>query len=88
MAYATDPEIVPRLIRIGRPALEARGPRSAEKVVTPLRMFTTMALEEVETALAGAAGGPPGLVSESELDAARELVAYKYATPEWIGRFP
>jgi len=88
MAFATDPAIVPRLIRIGRPTLEARGPRSAQKVVTPLSMFTSLGLEAVETALMGAAGGPPGAATEPELAAARELAAAKYATPAWVARFP
>ncbi|HEX6349665.1 MAG TPA: biotin/lipoate A/B protein ligase family protein [Candidatus Dormibacteraeota bacterium] len=88
MAYAIDPGIVPRLIRIGRPTLEARGPRSAEKMVTPLTMFTSLPLEEVEAALARGAGGPSDELSRSELDAARELAASKYATPEWVHRFP
>jgi len=88
MAYAIDPAIVPRLIRIGRPTLEARGPRSAEKVVTPLTLFTSLALEEVEAALASAAGGPAAEISRSELDAARDLAKGKYSTPEWVSRFP
>jgi lipoate-protein ligase A len=88
MAFATDPAIVPRLIRIGRPTLEARGPRSAEKVVTPLSMFTSLALEEVEAALTVAAGGPPAAVTEAELELARRLAATKYATEEWRLRFP
>jgi len=88
MAFATDPAIVPRLIRIGRPTLEARGPRSAEKVVTPLSMFTALGLEDVEAVLVRAAGGPAAPVAEAELEAARALAAAKYATAEWIGRFP
>jgi len=88
MAFSTDPAIVPRLIRIGRPTLEARGLRSAEKVVTPLSMFTRLGLEEVEAALLRAAGGPPGAVTDAELAAARELAAAKYRTPEWVSRFP
>jgi len=88
MAFATDPAIVPRLIRIGRPTLEARGPRSAEKVVTPLSMFTALGLEEVEAALREAAGGPPGSVTAGELTAMRELAAAKYGTPAWVERFP
>lgn len=88
MAYATDPGIVPRLIRIGRPTLEARGPRSAEKVVTPLSMFTRLGLEAVEAALVAAAGGPAEPVAEADLEAARALAAGKYATADWLGRFP
>lgn len=87
MAFSTDPAIVPRLIRIGRPTLEARGVRSAEKVVTPLSLFTRLELEEVEATLAGAAGGPAAEVSEPELARARELAQSKYATPDWVARF-
>jgi lipoate-protein ligase A len=88
IAFSTDPAIVPRLIRIGRPTLEARGPRSAEKVVTPLSMFTALGLEAVEAELARAAGGPVTPVSAAELEAARTLVVAKYATADWIQRFP
>ena len=88
MAFAIDPAIVPRLIRIGRPTVEARGPRSAEKVVTPLSMFTTLGLEAVEGELARAAGGPAGEATPAELAAARELAISKYATEAWLQRFP
>jgi lipoate-protein ligase A len=88
MAFSTDPAIVPRLIRIGRPTLEARGPRSAEKVVTPLSMFTKLGLEAVEGELARAAGGPAGEASPEELTAARRLAVSKYASEDWLQRFP
>lgn len=87
-AYSTDPAVVPRLIRIGRPAVSGRGLRSAEKAVTPLCMFTPLALTEVVERLAAAAGGPPGSVGAAELEAARALAAGKYATPEWTYRLP
>ena len=41
MAYAMDPALVPRLIRIGRERVSARGVRSAEKVVSPLDRWLT-----------------------------------------------
>ena len=87
-AYSTDPSIVPRLIRIGRPAVAARGLRSAEREVSPLARFTSLPLDELVSALMRAAGGPVEDVSGSELRAARELARTKYATPEWINRLP
>lgn len=87
-AYSTDPEIVPRLIRIGRPAVAERGLRSADKVVTPLRMFTDLTLDAVVEHLRRAAGGPPGALTDDELAEARALVKSKYGTDEWLYRLP
>lgn len=87
-AYSTDPSQVPRLIRIGRPAVSARGLRSAEREVTPLARFTSLPLGELVSVLMRAAGGPVEDVSAGELGAARELARAKYATPEWINRLP
>lgn len=87
-AYATDPAIVPRLIRIGRPARSERGVRSAEKLVTPLTMFTALSLPDLVAELGRAAGGPPEAVSDAELEEARALAAGRYATREWTYRLP
>ncbi len=87
-AYATDPGVIPRLIRIGRPALHERGVRSAEKVVTPLRMFTDLPLMDLIELLAKSAGGAYGSVGEDELAEARSLAVAKYATAEWTYRLP
>ena len=87
-AYSTDPAIVPRLIRIGRPAVHERGLRSAEKVVTPLAKFTSLTLEELLATLVDAAGGRPDAVSPEELRSARRLARDKYLTESWINRLP
>jgi lipoate-protein ligase A len=87
-AYATDPDVVPRLIRIGRPAVRERGVRSAEKVVTPLRMFTDLPLAGLIERLTRSVGGPPGSVSDAELAETRALAAAKYTAAEWTYRLP
>jgi lipoate-protein ligase A len=87
-AYSTDPAIVPRLIRIGRPPVTARGLRSAEREVTPLAQFTTLPLGAMVEGLMRAAGGPVSDVTADELEAARALARSKYATEAWISRLP
>src|SRR2546427_1910768 len=42
IAHTMDPNLVPRLIRVGRDRLSERGVRSAEKSVSPLSWFTSM----------------------------------------------
>ncbi len=87
-AYSTDPAVVPRLIRIGRPRVVERGLRSAEREVTPLSSFTSLALDDLVGELMRAAGGRAVDVMAEELEAAESLAASKYATPEWINRLP
>lgn len=87
-AFSTDPLVVPRLIRIGRPRVVVRGLRSAEREVTPLSQFTSLSLDELVASLMRAAGGPMVDLSEAELEAARSMAASKYATSEWINRLP
>lgn len=90
MAYDLDPAVVPRLIRIGRPAVVARGVRSAEKAVTPIRTWTELTRQEVERRLiAGFAARAPlveGRIGEGTLARARALVETRYGRPEWIDR--
>ncbi|ALU39993.1 lipoate--protein ligase [Kocuria flava] len=92
MSYDIDAEKMTEVLRIGREKLSDKGHRSARKRVDPLRRQTGMAradvvakLVEVFTARHAAV---PGAVSEAELAAARELVAAKFATPEWTARVP
>ncbi len=87
-AYSTDPEVVPRLIRIGRPRVSERGVRSAEKRVVPLDRFTGLGLSELVDHLVRAAGGPEGELAPDELAAAAALAEAKYATAAWIHRLP
>jgi len=90
IAHAMDPTLVPRLIRIGRERVSPRGVRSAEKAVSPLERWLTLSRDQVVSALAACFGQRhpvlPGRVDESELAAARDLAAHKYATQAWIDR--
>lgn len=90
IAHAMDTAIVARLIRIGRERVSSRGVRSAEKAVSPLDRWLALDRDGVVAELAAcfARGheAAPGAVRPDELQAARELAAGKYATPEWIDR--
>lgn len=90
MAFDLDPALVPQLIRIGRPSLSERGVRSAEKVVTPLSMFTGASRAEVEGALRESFARGRRCVEvgfdAGELEAAEGLAAAKYSTAEWVER--
>jgi lipoate-protein ligase A len=81
---------VPRLIRIGRERVSARGVRSAEKVVSPLQRWLTLSRDQVVSALAACFAEThatrPGSIDGEELAAANDLAARKYATREWIDR--
>ena len=90
MAYEIDPELVPRLIRIGREGVSPRGVRSAEKTVSPLSRWLPMARDRLLEALAGCflARYPArfGTLVGEELAAAHQLALDKYRKPEWIDR--
>src|SRR5207244_12120946 len=47
IAHSMEVDLVPRLIRIGRERMAARGVRSAEKSVSPLSWFTKLSCVEV-----------------------------------------
>lgn len=92
IAHSMDVELLPRLIRIGRSRLSARGVRSAEKAVSPLSWFTSLTCDEVAQNLCAyfikELGGHESQPAVDELDRARRLVDTKYATDAWIDRLP
>jgi len=92
IAHSMDVELVPRLIRIGRPSIAEQGVRSAEKPVSPLSWFTSLSCEDVarnlERDFSRQFGARPSEISAEELEAADHLVTAKYATPAWINRIP
>jgi lipoate-protein ligase A len=92
IAHSMDPTLLPRLIRIGRERLSERGVRSADKRVSPLSWFTSLSCREtvnhLERSFIEQFGAEIGELSAGEVQAARELVASKYATPAWINRLP
>ena len=92
IAHAMDVELLPRLIRIGRPAIASTGVRSAEKPVSPLSWFTSLSCREVashlERSFLDSFRARVVDVSDEELAEARELVRTKYSTPAWVNRLP
>ena len=92
IAHTMDVELLPRLIRVGRPSLVEAGVRSADKSVSPLSWFTSESCTEVagnlERYFLDEFTARPGEVSPAELDAARQLVTTKYSTAAWINRLP
>jgi lipoate-protein ligase A len=92
IAHSMEVAMLPRLIRIGRPALAGLGVRSAEKPVSPLSWFTPLSCEDVARHLERYfsrefRSHPSGLTPEEVVDA-EHLVSTKYATPAWINRLP
>jgi len=92
IAHAMDADLMPHLIRIGRERVAERGVRSAEKVVSPLSLFTRLTCDEVAAHMHAffvrefqAEENP---LTREEVGDAERLVAAKYATPAWINRLP
>jgi lipoate---protein ligase len=92
IAHAMDVDLVPRLIRIGRPNIAAIGVRSANKPVSPLSWFTSLSCADVAQSLVRSFSNQfqarQGNASPDELEAARRLVSTKYGTPAWVNRIP
>ena len=92
IAHAMDVELMPKLIRVGRERVEARGVRSADKAVSPLSWFTSMSCSAVARHLHDRFRAEFGAVEtaagDGEMAAAGELVASKYGTDAWINRLP
>ena len=90
IAHSMDVEMLPRLIRIGRESLAARGVRSAEKAVSPLSWFTPLSCEEVAARMQShftrEFQATVGELTSREIEMARHLVASKYSTEAWINR--
>jgi lipoate-protein ligase A len=87
IAHSMEVALLPRLIRIGRPAIAGIGVRSAEKAVSPLSWFTSLSCGDVarnlERYFSREFRSHPGEITPEET-----LVATKYATPAWINRLP
>ena len=92
IAHSMDVELLPRLIRVGRPALATTGVRSADKPVSPLSWFTPLSCAEVAAHLERYFSREfhvhQSAASQAELEAAYRLAATKYSTPTWVNRLP
>jgi lipoate---protein ligase len=92
IAHSMDPDLISRLIRIGRERVSDRGVRSADKTVSPLSEFTSMRCADVarhmERSFTTEFRARVSELSREEVDAAIELAKTKYATSGWINRLP
>ena len=90
IAYEMDPDLVPRLIRVGRERVSPTGVRSAEKLVSPLARWTDRTRDEVVSGLlawfVGLAPTRPVRLDEETLTRARELARGKYSRAAWVDR--
>jgi lipoate-protein ligase A len=92
MAYDIDADKMLEVLRIGREKMSDKGTKSANKRVDPMRSQTGMTRDAILTSFAESfARRYRATVSDytpEELDAAKVLVAEKFATPEWTHRVP
>jgi len=92
MAYDIDQSKMLEVLRIGREKLSDKGTASANKRVDPLRSQSGMARADVIEAFKehfrSRYRTVDGAVTDAERARAAELVATKFATPEWTARVP
>ncbi|SEQ34164.1 biotin/lipoate A/B protein ligase family protein [Arthrobacter sp. OV608] len=92
MSYDIDADKMVEVLRIGKEKLSDKGTRSAKKRVDPLRRQTGLARADIIAAMmevfAERYGATPSELTEAELSTARERVATKFGTDEWLHRVP
>jgi len=92
IAHSMQPDLLPRLIRVGRDRLSDRGVRSADKAVSPLSWFTVLSCAEVarhmQQSFSSEFRARMSELTSDELEAARELETTKYANASWVSRLP
>ena len=92
MSYDIDADKMVEVLRIGKEKLSDKGTRSAKKRVDPLRRQTGMARTEIIAAMMDVFkerySATPSELTSAELTAARERVAAKFGTEEWLHRVP
>jgi lipoate-protein ligase A len=92
MSYDIDADKMVEVLRIGKEKLSDKGTRSAKKRVDPLRRQTGLARTEIIAAMLEVFterySATPSELTAAELAAARERVATKFGTEEWLHRVP
>ncbi len=92
MSYDMDAVKMMQVLRIGREKVSDKGIASAAKRVDPLRSQTGLDRDTVMRRLQATFRDHHGLrngdLTAEEIDAARRLVADKFATDEWLYRVP
>jgi lipoate-protein ligase A len=81
-----------QVLRIGREKLSDKGITSAAKRVDPLRTQTGLSRSEIidrmKQTFTELYGAKPGDITAEEYAKARQLVADKFSTREWLTRVP
>jgi len=92
MSYDIDADKMVEVLRIGKEKLSDKGTRSAKKRVDPLRRQTGLARADIISAMmevfAERYSATTSELTDAELDTARERVATKFGTEEWLHRVP
>ena len=92
LAYSMDTPAMMRVLRLGKPSLQTRGVRSAEKIVAPLRLQTEMSrgaiVEHLLRCFHKNFGGSILPWTTDELKVASALADSKYATEAWTFDVP
>jgi lipoate-protein ligase A len=92
MSYDMDGDRMVEVLRIGREKMSDKGTKSANKRVDPLRSQTGLSRAEIiqrmEGTFTGLYGANKGDVTAEELAKARQLVAEKFGTEDWLYRVP
>ncbi len=92
MSYDRDGEMMVQVLRIGREKLSDKGITSAAKRVDPLRTQTGLSRSEIidrmKQTFTELYGAKPGDITAEEYAKARQLVADKFSTREWLTRVP
>jgi lipoate-protein ligase A len=92
MSYDMDGDRMVEVLRIGREKMSDKGTKSANKRVDPLRSQTGLSRSEIIERMAGTFtdlyGASAGDVTAEELAKARQLVAEKFGTEDWLYRVP
>ncbi len=92
MAYDIDADKMLEVLRIGREKMSDKGHRSANKRVDPMRSQTGMSrdaiIEAFRTSFKRTHATRDAGYTDSELDAARALIASKFSTDAWTHRVP
>lgn len=92
MSYDMDGEKMVQVLRIGREKLSDKGITSAAKRVDPLRSQTglsrTAIIDRMKQTFTDLYGATPGDITPEEYAKARQLVADKFSTREWLTRVP
>jgi lipoate-protein ligase A len=92
MSYDIDADKMVDVLRIGKEKLSDKGTTSAKKRVDPLRRQTGLARTDIVAAMmdvfAGRYGATPSEITAKEFETARERIAAKFGTEEWLHRVP